>query len=231
VKFHDTLTGTVLGSHFNNGNLVLTFDGGTTWNEIVIMCTNALFLNETNGWVLNTTGDILFTADVGQSWTLKYNGVDNLNDIAFINDLYGWAVGDNGVILHTDDGGESWQNQSSPVNVDLLKVEFVNENHGWIAGMDGVLLHTVSGGLVSLDEISYMNRPDLLIYPNPASDRLTISVGNYSMDEVRLYSISGQEIVKKKNNENLDLSGIPVGLYIIEVRVKNMIFRQKLVIQ
>jgi hypothetical protein len=56
-----------------------------------------------------------------------------------------------------------------------------------------------------------MNEFDLM--PNPVGDILMIA--SNSQDVFRVYSITGEEILKGKTGIPLNVSGIPAGLYLV----------------
>jgi len=73
---------------------------------------------------------------------------------------------------------------------------------------------------------------NLLLFPNPANQELNISVEGYSIDEVKIYTLTGQQVLQKKPvNGNIDISGLQSGMYIVEVRVENIRLRRKLLVQ
>jgi len=58
------------------------------------------------------------------------------------------------------------------------------------------------------------------VYPNPASDKLSIYLSKKSQFKVRILNISGQTILQTEtltDNVALDLKNIPAGLYIVQV--------------
>jgi uncharacterized repeat protein (TIGR03803 family) len=68
----------------------------------------------------------------------------------------------------------------------------------------------------------YINaKEDLLLYPNPASNNLTIKqFGNESIKEIKIYNMLGEEILKQVQNDRValvDVSGLPSGVYMVEV--------------
>ena len=82
--------------------------------------------------------------------------------------------------------------------------------------------------------------PAIELYPNPASNRLVLSWNSedLSPDQVKLYTVSGKEVLKKCINATggdmeifeLDLSGITKGLYLIEVEGTGIFIREKLLV-
>jgi len=82
---------------------------------------------------------------------------------------------------------------------------------------------------VNIDE-QYV-RDILLFYPNPANHKLNISAENYSIDEVSIYTLTGQQVLQERPVDGaIDISGLQTGMYIVEVVVENTRLRQKLLV-
>lgn len=67
--------------------------------------------------------------------------------------------------------------------------------------------------------VKLFNLSGVRLHPNPTRDLLEISAAD-SINEIRIYSISGEEMYRKKINElylKVDLSGFKAGLYIVHV--------------
>jgi photosystem II stability/assembly factor-like uncharacterized protein len=143
VKFIDPLHGWALGN-----DVLLTEDGGATWNEVNAELGGVLgvdFVDLNRGWAASNGGVISRTVDGGRTWTWTATGtIETLKDVDFVDASNGWVVGVNGIILHTTDGGENWVEIPSPADY-LDGVAFVSPLEGWVAGGDTVL-HTTDGG-------------------------------------------------------------------------------------
>ena len=67
-------------------------------------------------------------------------------------------------------------------------------------------------------------------YPNPASNTFTVK-SNDVVKSVRIYDTTGKQLaVFEKNTELIDISGLPVGVYFVEVEnLENKTFTEKLI--
>jgi hypothetical protein len=84
-------------------------------------------------------------------------------------------------------------------------------------------------GLVSINEVD--NPAQISIFPNPASDEIHINGENLSnMEEVNIYDQIGQRILHQDSFKIIDISNFQPGLYIIEIKFVNSIYRTKVVI-
>jgi hypothetical protein len=69
----------------------------------------------------------------------------------------------------------------------------------------------------------------IVIYPNPANDKLNIS-SDEEIKLIRLYQSDGKNISVNKEINEIDISGLEIGLYFIEVQTSTKRFFEKIVI-
>lgn len=117
---------------------------------------NIYAIDSSHIWVAGDSGYILFTGDLGDSWSVQnYHPDFKITDIFFLNTNEGWAIA-NGIedqinvtnyILITTDGGLSWQSKRfRPDNVNLYTICFLNSNKGIIGGDNNIFAITFNGG-------------------------------------------------------------------------------------
>jgi photosystem II stability/assembly factor-like uncharacterized protein len=146
------------------GKILMTDDGGVSWQVIESGTRNALynveFINSDEGWICGQEGLVLHTTDGGKTWTPQRSGtLTYLFAIDFIDNKEGWIVGDRAMYLHTADGGRTWRPGKMPkragisaeealVSQDpvLYDVTFVDRLNGWVVGEFGKIYHTSDGG-------------------------------------------------------------------------------------
>jgi hypothetical protein len=84
-------------------------------------------------------------------------------------------------------------------------------------------------GFVSINEV--VNLAQISIFPNPASDKIHIIGKNLSnMEEVNFYNKYGQMILHQDSFKIIDVSNFQPGLYIIEIKFINSIYRTKVIV-
>ena len=109
VSFTESDNGTAVGE---NGTILRTTDGGTTWNSqtsgTTVRLEGVSFTDSNNGTAVGDNGTILRTTSGGTTWNSQISGTtNNLNSVSFIDSDNGTAVGYDGTILRTTNGGVS----------------------------------------------------------------------------------------------------------------------------
>jgi photosystem II stability/assembly factor-like uncharacterized protein len=147
VQFLDERNGFIVG---DEGLILQSTDGGTTWRELRSGVDNQLFhlcFRGKRGWVVGTKGTILHTDDEGKNWYPQRSGESNdLNRVYMVSDKLGLVTGDNGTLLWTNNGGATWTRRDLGVREPLFGICFVDKNAGWVVGYNGRIIRTYDGG-------------------------------------------------------------------------------------
>ena len=234
IKFIDENMGWAVG---NEDMLLKTTDGGNNWNPQstglntypMYELKSISFVDSLNGWIVGNnvalgpadTGIILYTTNGGETWEQQFLDTIPLSDVCFVDELNGWAVGLDGAILHTNDSGDSWDLQESGTLVNLHSVCFIDQNMGWICGDSGVILHTDNGGIVGVED-NYSEPVTFKVYPNPSKSTITIELPAQPSKNTSLTisNTNGQQLINQpitKPQTEIDISHLPVGIYIVKV--------------
>lgn len=89
-----------------------------------------------------------------------------------------------------------------------------------------ILIDTIVGGIDPNDEcnltnVEFEDLTDLKTFPNPVNNILHLQT-NASIKQISIYNSIGKELIKTQINQNmLDVSNLPVGLYIIKIQTEN----------
>ena len=83
-----------------------------------------------------------------------------------------------------------------------------------------------------ISNIQDLNITNIRIYPNPASHTVHLDLNGVSAYEIEFYSIDGSRIIHVINESKIDISTIPKGMYLVQVRDLNShkIFNDKVMI-
>ena len=128
----------------------------------------------------------------------------------------------------------SWNNGATTQDLTGLASGFYEATVTDAAGCEATVFTVLEGGLaVGTDELK--NMPQVRVYPNPASDVLRIELSEMQGEiSASLFNYSGvklQEQTIRSASENMDVSGLPGGIYFLVVRGEGRgVFAEKIVV-
>jgi photosystem II stability/assembly factor-like uncharacterized protein len=256
VFFTDANTGYVVSY---TGEILKTTDGGNNWTiqyDYYLPLNSVYFTDSKTGYAVG--GDyngcaidfnchfwqmciIIKTIDGGIHWTEQFYQLTDssriLHSVYFADANTGYAVGAGGKILKTTDGGTNWSVQSSGTTDNLSSVYFTDANTGYVVGGNGTFLKTTNGGgYVSINEPK-PSKSNFNLYPNPATNRITISTDKLLSGEttISVINISGQQLIqaifRNQDKFEMDVSNLAKGIYLVKIQNNVGIETKKLVIQ
>jgi hypothetical protein len=87
-------------------------------------------------------------------------------------------------------------------------------------------------GVITIEANSY----DILIYPNPASDFVTLNIDNVNNTDLilNIYNVTGTLVkseILKQDKRQINIGYLRNGIYVIEIKSKEWTKKQKLIIQ
>jgi hypothetical protein len=92
------------------------------------------------------------------------------------------------------------------------------------------VLDSCEANAVSIDENMILD--EITLYPNPATNALTIQTDNKPITEIKIFNLTGQLVIRQRIVGNpVDVSNLRDGIYVIECLVDDKWYRQKLLIQ
>ena len=124
--------------------------------------------------------------------------------------------------------------QELGATVSWYTMKFTDALTGYAAGWQGTMVKTVNGGL-GINEIKNAGKNDLIVYPNPAGESVTIyfTSPGQKKTEVKVFDMMGKEMYSDlltTPKASLSLLPFPNGLYFIRVATGNRIVTKKLVV-
>jgi len=89
--------------------VLLTSDGGETWNETAVKetCLSLFLLADASGWMVTDAG-LWTTEEAGRTWVKSKTAPANLLRIWFLDHNHGFAAGRQKHVYETKDGGVTW---------------------------------------------------------------------------------------------------------------------------
>ena len=224
----------------DDGNVWVTEDGGTNWTNISVNLPNRWVTkvlasrNDLNDVYVTFSGyrygeddgHVFRSVNKGTSW---FNISDNIPDIP-VNDI---EQDQNGSLyLGTDIGvlasgnlGTSWEvlgeNIPSVVVTDLFIHEGTQFLYAGTYGRSSYKLDLASIVLGTNDDTYSL---DLVIFPNPASEKVTIKLPyEFIGTRIVFYDSLGRSVLEHvlsepNNKEMIDISGLESGVYFVTVK-------------
>ncbi len=211
------------------GNAVLlkTINYGVEWSEKLVLPGKQLkditFMTDSIGIAVGSNGLIFKTIDQGETWdTVSTNAQVTFNSIDFTINGVAYIAGEDGIILKSDDYGNTW----APVNFintsNLIYIRVFENNIVYVNDADGNLYTNYSP-----QGISELGLDKSEVYPNPASDRISVTVPPEIINYViRVTNIQGKVILNSKENE-INISILEPGMYILTIESEKGVLKNK----
>ncbi len=102
---------------------------------------------------------------------------------------------------------------------DVLSATFGDDKIAWYENMTTIGIETIPQNAIS-------------IYPNPTTGKITLDFAQADIRELKITNLTGKILFEKTDvqpNETIDLSGLPGGIYILNVRTDNGLLTRKVV--
>ncbi len=170
---------------------------------------------------------------VGTSWNLIWEKYEGFSVPTY--NIYRGTDKNNLQFIDAVSGGSNQFTNYNPPPGDLYyQVEVVNPNTCGTSG-DALRSNVATSGAVGINEtpgnIFIVN-----VFPNPANEKVMIDVGNATIKNMTLniYNALGAVVkatVMEQNKQQIDVSDLPNGLYMIEIRSSNGSSRSKVMIE
>jgi len=219
--------------------LLKTTDGGINWFSVNDTSTHwttfySIFFNDVEeGYAVgeySNEGVIFKTINGGGSWSHQYiPEIPYLRSVYFTSPEVSYIVGSNDQIWKTHNGMD-WVNQFEGYWIGSLNsVYFVNDTVGYAVGMGGLIMKTTNGGAVGINDESSIFTKGFVIAPNPVENAITVSCRRQCNGEIVEMDGKIVKIFKiNKSEQEIDVSELPSGLYIIRLnQEKGISFSKK----
>jgi hypothetical protein len=124
---------------------------------------------------------------------------------------------------------ESFLNAGLDVNTSNGGSQFYWLNGQWQSSQvpGTVMIRPVVGKpliITSVEDVVYKDRQQLRIWPNPATDHITIDADDELMSgdaEITILDLNGREVKRTMLTRTVDISSLPAGAYIILTSLNN----------
>lgn len=220
LQFFNEQTGFARSTY--SGKIYKTTDGGQNWDllfEIDDDIKSLHFVNETVGYFVGDPGINYKTTDGGQTWVQMEMSYEYFIKVRFYTPDVGYCVADYGNLYKTIDGGATWQYLN---NIAITNFYFQNGDV-YAYGTFGKILRADTGVLNASDNFEVAS--EIVLYPNPAKDKLQISYnGNSSIQNVTILDVTGRKILSKDTVGSLAEINLPQnldGIYVASITLSN----------
>ncbi len=238
----------------DDGNVNVTFDGGTTWTDVsaglpdqyitsiaMVPSDDMIAYVTVSGFkYLDYTPRVFKTTDGGQNWTDISSNLPNIP----VNDIITYPA-ENILFVATDlnvwyskDDGANWTilGNNLPFTV-IMDLKFHEPTKTLYAGTFGRGMHSYDvSDILNVGE-NELASDSIKIYPNPATSEFTISQNLSAEGTVQLFDISGKKIKElfsgnfgTNKNITVKTDGIAAGIYLVKVNSGKQSVTKKLVI-
>jgi photosystem II stability/assembly factor-like uncharacterized protein len=238
----------------DDGNVNVTFDGGTTWTDVsaglpdqyitsiaMVPSDDMIAYVTVSGFkYLDYTPRVFKTTDGGQNWTDISSNLPNIP----VNDIITYPA-ENILFVATDlnvwyskNDGVNWTilGNNLPYTV-IMDLKFHEPTKTLYAGTFGRGMHSYDvSDILNVGE-NELASDSIKIYPNPATSEFTISQNLSAEGTVQLYDISGKKIKNlfsgnfgTNKNITVKTNGIAAGIYLVKVNSGKQSVTKKLII-
>ncbi len=216
-----------------NGNIFKTTDGGSTWQEMVnspsVEFYAVQYLDVNTAYIGSEIG-LYKTTDGGNTWNLCGQNTGRIYCLHFLNNNKGYFAGAWGCVYFTNDGGTNITKIVSHCVIDLKTICFTPENEGFIAGNFGTILTTSNPSTGTRPEIK---EEGILIFPNPARDKISIRFDSPKEFLIKIFDVSGKNVKSRSSSGTvtIGIEDLTPGMYIIRCYGERTVSSSKFVKQ
>jgi ligand-binding sensor domain-containing protein len=234
------ISGTNIFAAAPNHGVYLSTNNGGLWSLINNGLTNidavSLAISGSNIFV-GTSGGVFLTTNNGMLWSAVNNGLTNLNVYSlFVNGSTIYAGTDDGV-FYSNNMGVNWSSFNNGFPANTAVQAFTTSGAFIFAGIRlspyGVWrrpLSDVPSGIID----KYKNN-SFILYPNPASDFVTLYIDNGINTDftLNIYNVIGtlvKTVTLNQNNRQINIADLCNGVYIVSLGTIHLNTIQKLII-
>lgn len=184
---------------------------------------------------------VWYSADGGATWSNKEGNLPdmpvkcilqnplNLDEVIIGTELGVWYTNNFSAAFPT------WnQSYNGMSNVKVTDLDLRNDNVVYAATYGRGIF---SGQFTSqpLHSDGFVKTNLVTVYPNPATDILTINVKDFSGNmNVELYDVKGQKVLSQNeanfsNEKSINISSLAAGIYVLKVNADNLSYTQKVI--
>ena len=210
--------------------ILRTTNSGSTWQEIQLASVgyqlSSIAIFSSGLTYVSPDGDPLYQSnDFGATWNSMNTFIAEQYplDLSFPSPQIGYTAGFDamdgwGSVCSTRNGGHTCKYEIETV-ANFVTVSFCNDSIGYAATGDGIIFK--HGILTDVNSLKQPNKPNIIVYPNPAIDKITLELSGMTQDgNLTIVNMEGQQILTRQITElktQLDISSLPIGVYFVRL--------------
>lgn len=238
------------GTTSGMGDFLLSKNRGKTWYGGGAFGGNGYpkdiyFLNKDSIFVIASfgSGDGMIAKSIngGQNWVYNYIPIGNPQALQFKNANEGYVIGSNatnyGTILKTNDLGKTWSTFTTPFKANLNDMKFINDSIALVCGSNGLLFKwNIKSAVFTGLKTNYIEDELFSLYPNPSKAIVNVDLKTFNLEKgsLSIFNLIGETVYSLsdiKQKQEIDLSFLPSGIYLINLYNQNtLVSRKKLVL-
>jgi len=143
------------------GAILVSDDGAMHWRQVPVPVSSDLvavtFKSATLGWAVGHDGEVLHTADGGNTWTRQ---MDGQQAVKLMREYYAKQQGDSPELKASREEADRFEADQG--GRPFLDVWFDDERSGWVIGSFNIIFHTEDGGKNWVPWFDRVDNPDAL---------------------------------------------------------------------
>jgi hypothetical protein len=180
----------------------------------------------------NNIGMLLSTAPYNLNNPSPIHNFAHLYSIPIISDTVNWIHLSTSIIADSAYNYCILGNFFDDANTDTIKWNINTLASYYAVEMICISIDSLTcNGAVGINELK--NKEELILFPNPFSDRINITVKRNELVEVNLFDVTSRKIINKSFAKSISINTeqLAKGIYIYEVRNKNGVIKKGKVVK
>ena len=236
---------------YGNGSIHESKDKGNTWKNIGSnplyssghFGGNGLEKSFGAGWAGSTNPCVVKSTDSARTFS-SWNGIPDTanggvilcsNNYHPVNLLYNtneemmvhgvrWLGSRTNVTIYSTDDGVTWQEATYGTGYETEFIKLADDGKTFVNHTFNAKFWILGSSSPSTTAIKDLNKEQIIVYPNPTSDKISVVNPNSIYNTLEIYDLSGKQLVVKNLNyekELIDLTELNKGVYIMKLSNSN----------
>lgn len=238
IYFSDYQTGWLAGWHIaaDKRGIIFKYADGewiTQYENPAQLINDFSFLDDGTAYAVGEEG-LLLHYD-GTTWVeLSSPTTVDLTAVKMIDHQSGWAAGEGGIVLYFD--GSQWEIKEAGLGASIFSIAYAGSDFVLMGGVHGALFATQPLPVGLQTPVGDAESKRLFVYPNPATASIWVRLNTQKPladMQVELLNPGGQKLLEAKPGSavfQIDISQLPIGLYLVRLWDGERWFTEKLVV-